>query len=79
MITNVDIQDWQKLYDNWPLYEVPRDSIVSFESNPGEFWQFRKIDGSWAILYKMEDKEQLTPFHAAAWDRVKIWAKVNGK
>lgn len=79
MQTNINPAEWQKLYDDTPLYDVPRDSIVSFAQEPGVFWHFRKIDGAYAILFELQDKLQLIPYYAGAATTVKIWAKVNGK
>ena len=73
MIQEIDLKDWVKTKQPMKLYEAPRNSIVSTDSNPDAPFYFHHIDGAYSLCHELGNIEDV--FHIAAWTDVFLWKK----
>lgn len=72
MISEIDLQDWNRSEHPVKLYDVPRNSVVSPTFNPDTLIAFSHIDGmySYCKLFATEDV-----IHLSAMTDVFVWRK----
>lgn len=72
MISEIDLQDWNRSEQPVKLYDVPRDSVVAPLFNPAQWINFSHIDGmfSFCKLFGTEDV-----VHLSAMTDVFVWRK----
>lgn len=74
MVSEIDINDWERTEEVQKLYDVKRDSIVSVATDYGKHlpFIFKKVDGIYSLCYELDEK---SPYHPAAWTEVYLWKK----
>ena len=88
MLNEHDLKDWIRGTEPIELYNVPRNSVVSFAEDakrpPDDItpqdsqpFLFRSIDGMYSYCSYLTGKYIGSPFHPAAWTKVYIWSKNN--
>ena len=77
---NIDITKYKKTLRVLNLWEVPRNSVVSFyeidkseDENP---WLFHHLDGMYSYCTVLVGKHANEVFHAFAGSQVYIWEEV---
>ena len=72
MISEIDINDWNRSEQPVKLYEVPRNSVVALPQKPEQLIDFKHIDGMYSFCYLFGTT---SPVHLAAWEDVFVWSK----
>lgn len=74
MINEHDIKDWIHS-EVVPLYNVPRDSVITVNGYEDTFLFFHNIDGMYSYNEVISGEHRGKVAHIAAWTPVKIWTK----
>lgn len=69
MLSEIDINDWDRGAATTKLYDVKRDSIVSLVEEPEIAFVFDHIDGMYSLCVDLQG----CVFHPAAWSDVFVW------
>lgn len=56
------------------LYEVPRNTYVSFAGDPDSIFLFHRIDGMYSYSVDLASNQLM---HPAAWTEVNVWELVD--